>query len=364
MLKALAVASETVTTSSREDVQGFHAAAKRRYVLFMRGPLCLAMLLTATSCVRAGFTLASDAPTDGAISAEALTDVDAVADTVADVSERDGAPQRPSHFGTGGWTFGPLSLEPALLPGSDFEFSGDGQTLFTISTRAGGQGSRDVWAFERPSLDSPYGQPTNLVDLNTSGEEYGFTTSADGRTAALVMRDGNADPKTVHILWATRSRGVGPWLRGQFSDQRVVDTGQADWDATLSYDGLRLYFAPTGGTQQIWIAERATFEAPFGSPKALPGLDGTDDADPTLTADERVIVFSSDRSGGLGGRDLWYALREETEGYSIAGPLPAPINTAADEVDPAISPDGRELVFIRQGEPSRQAYRVEIRSGP
>lgn len=326
----------------------------------MRGPCYMAILLTATSCVRAGFDSGSDASADSSTD----TSTDGSTDTSADSSARDGAPPMPPHFGTGGWTFGSLRAEPELLPGHDFEFSGDGRTLFKSSTRAGGQGSRDIWAFERPAMDLQYAVPTNLVELNTSSEDYGFTTSSDGRTAALVVRDASANPRTVNIFWATRSSGVGPWLRTQFSQQRIVDTGMADWDASLSYDGLRLYFAPQQGTQAIWIAERASFQAPFGAAKPLPGLNGTADGDPTLTGDERVIVFSSTRAGGAGDRDLWYALREPSGSFPVAGPLPAPINTAADESEPAITPDGRELVFLRGDETSYQAYRVEILSGP
>ncbi len=58
-----------------------------------------------------------------------------------------------------------------------------------------------------------------------------------------------------------------------------------------------------------------------------------------------ALWFASDRPGGVGGYDL-YASR--SDGAHAAPPVPvALVNTARDETDPAPSPDGSTLVFVR-----------------
>ncbi len=65
---------------------------------------------------------------------------------------------------------------------------------------------------------------------------------------------------------------------------------------------------------------------------------------PALGDDGRLF-FTSDRSGGAGGLDLWVA---RVEGRVFTAPRPlAELNTEADESDPAPAPDGG-LVFVRR----------------
>ena len=80
----------------------------------------------------------------------------------------------------------------------------------------------------------------------------------------------------------------------------------------------------------------------------------SDEGGITVSSDGREAIFSSNRSGGLGGRDLYRATRarvtdpfEDTERLDV-------LDTSANELDPAFSPDGRELYFAsnRQGEDS------------
>ena len=60
-----------------------------------------------------------------------------------------------------------------------------------------------------------------------------------------------------------------------------------------------------------------------------------------------MLVFASNRPGGYGGFDLWYSLRVG-ETYEEARRLlyDSRINTAYDEMEPALSADGCELFFV------------------
>ena len=71
--------------------------------------------------------------------------------------------------------------------------------------------------------------------------------------------------------------------------------------------------------------------------------DPAGDADPTLTADERVLVFSSNRNGGAGGTDLWYSVRAERDRPFSTPVLVPNVNSTTNDGDPHLSEDGCRL---------------------
>src|SRR5262249_45947741 len=59
------------------------------------------------------------------------------------------------------------------------------------------------------------------------------------------------------------------------------------------------------------------------------------------------IYFSSDRPGGLGGFDIYYATRpDRLSAFGPAVNLGAPINTSGDEVHPNLSADRFDFYFV------------------
>ena len=117
-------------------------------------------------------------------------------------------------------------------------------------------------------------------------------------------------------------------------------------------DGLTLYYSSTApggsGKWDIWVVTRATLSSPWGQPVNLgPTLNSAaDDIDPTLSPDELSLYFSSNRPGGHGGYDLWVATRPAlTEPFGAPVNLGAAINSAADDDLALVSADGRILFF-------------------
>src|SRR5262249_30317000 len=83
-----------------------------------------------------------------------------------------------------------------------------------------------------------------------------------------------------------------------------VNTGtHNDSRPFISASGLELFYSsdrPGGlGSYDLWLATRASFDEPFGSPIPLAEINSSsNDYSPTLTADGLTIYFSSERSGG------------------------------------------------------------------
>ena len=100
---------------------------------------------------------------------------------------------------------------------------------------------------------------------------------------------------------------------------------------------------------EIYVSERQN-GARFGPATAVTTLnDATaNDIQPNVRADGLEVVFSSNRSGGAGAQDIWIASRA-----SVDAPWSAPtnfgtvVNTTAAESRPSLSRDGSQLLFGR-----------------
>ncbi|MFN5911168.1 MAG: hypothetical protein ACK45H_07530, partial [Bacteroidota bacterium] len=69
----------------------------------------------------------------------------------------------------------------------------------------------------------------------------------------------------------------------------------------------------------------------------------------TLSSDGNTIFFTSNRAGGIGGRDIYYTIKKENGQWSAPMNLGAPINTEHDEDSPFLSFDGKILYFSSNG---------------
>jgi TolB protein len=67
---------------------------------------------------------------------------------------------------------------------------------------------------------------------------------------------------------------------------------------------------------------------------------------PMLSPDGATLLFSSDRTGGAGGHDLYTAGRK-ADAFAPAMRLPGTLNSAANEFDATYLRDGRTIVFAR-----------------
>ena len=82
------------------------------------------------------------------------------------------------------------------------------------------------------------------------------------------------------------------------------------------------------------------------------------EASASLTQDERVVYFSSNRPGGFGGKDIYRVVRLGNNEWSLPMNLGPTINTAFDEDAPFILPNGKTLYFSSNGLQTMGGYDV------
>lgn len=77
-----------------------------------------------------------------------------------------------------------------------------------------------------------------------------------------------------------------------------------------------------------------------------------------ITAEGNLIYFTSNRPGGLGGKDIWKVKKLPTEEWAKPVNVGGPINSPYDEEAPFISPDGKTLYFSSNGHSTMGGYDI------
>lgn len=161
---------------------------------------------------------------------------------------------------------------------------------------------------------------------------------------------------------------------------KKINTPANDGSAVIAPDGLTMYYTICGEGQyrKKWgcAIYQSTFDpqkkewGPFEKIEALSGkrevvtntrgkkkLVPTYDVQPTLSPDGSIMYFVSDRDGGLGGTDIWYAQKvgKEWSAPVHAGKI---INTPFNEIYPHVGRDGKTLYFASDGHPGMGGYDI------
>ncbi len=232
--------------------------------------------------------------------------------------------------------------------------SADGLELYFDSERPGGSGNADLWVTTRPTVSDPWGAPVNLgPTVNSSDDDIGPSISADGLT--LFFASDRPGGSGAWDLWVTTRPTVSdPWGTPVNLGSTVNSSAEEVYPA-ISADGLQLYFSewyvfrPGGyGESDMWVTTRGTASDPWSTPVNLgPEVNSSAHDDyPFITADGLALFFSSERPGAYGKADIFVTMRATTN-HDWGPPvnLGATVNTSAGDGTPSISADGSTLYF-------------------
>ncbi len=141
--------------------------------------------------------------------------------------------------------------------------------------------------------------------------------------------------------------------------------GVREADPAYGVDGRWLYFVSERqrrGDLDVWRVERRP-DGAWGEPQRLPEPVNSPSTEllPRALPDGRLL-FGSDRPGGPGGRDLYFATPRADGGWRVDA-LPAPVNTAGDEYEADPSRDGRVLVVVANRGVRSHLYVYDLEAG-
>ncbi len=204
-----------------------------------------------------------------------------------------------SHLVDGSWTEGQVVGPPISTEYGEVEplLSPDGNQLYIMSNRPGGQGGADIWVSQR--LDDGWSTPENL----------------------------------------------GPTINSEFQDHCLYFSGP-DWN-TAYWTSTR----PGGyGGNDIWTAERV--DGIWGDAVNLgPDVNSSASEHHSLPSpDGRSLYVTSDRAGGHGGEDIYVTTRDANGEWGALDNLGLVVNSESNDRCPAFSPDYRIFYFDSERE--------------
>lgn len=228
---------------------------------------------------------------------------------------------------TEGWT----PAEPLAAINTEYddlgpEISPDGRTLYFYSDRPNGVGGYDLWMSH--SAESGWQAPINLGSLiNSEFNEYGPAVSPDGKSIVFASNR----PREAADLPSPK----GAWQATIREDPYRHD-----------YDFYQCELTDAGVSSPRWL-DKLNSDGNEGAPAFSPAGD--------------FLYFSSDRSGGFGGFDLYRArlVRGVIEPPTNLG---AAVNSQANELDPSLEMGGYALHFSSD-RPGQSAIKDTAKSG-
>jgi len=244
----------------------------------------------------------------------------------------------------------PTPIAEVNTPGYDRDpfLPRDELTLYLSSARTPAVGGADVFVATRARTDQPFSTPTVFAPASTTGFDSKLSMTSSG-TLFVLATDQPGGQGGPDIWEATRGQANAAWSALAETHEGALDDANNQLDPQISADGLHLYYANGNFPQVVTVASRANTTASFASPQPIASIASTfSQADPTVTPDERVLVYSSGRTDiAFANGNLWYATRTDPA-QPFGAPQPVPdVNTDGSEGDGHLSADGCRLYFAR-----------------
>lgn len=192
--------------------------------------------------------------------------------------------------------------------------------------------------------------------INTTDDEYWPSITADGSTLIFTRQQAMRDNTTQAMLQEDFyiSSFSGNLWQNALNAGYPLNTRQNEGAQSLSSDGRYMYFTacdrPNGmGSCDIYFSY--TSDGKWSDPANLrsPVNSKSWESQPSISADGQTLFFSSNRPGGLGGKDLWMSRLNENKTWSDPINLGNLINSEGDEMSPFIHFDGKTLFFSSDG---------------
>jgi Tol biopolymer transport system component len=204
-------------------------------------------------------------------------------------------------------------------------------------------------------------------NINTGYPDYAPLLTPDGNTMYFTSRRKGStgdltDPNNdffEDIYFTIKENGT--WSIPQ-NIGSPLNTNSHDAAVALSKDGNTLYIYRTSNDMlsgdiyyselksNMWT-EPVKIDANINTP-------GGAETSITISPDGNTIYFSSNRSGGFGGKDLYRVTKMPDNTWSRAMNLGPIINTPYDEDGPFIHPDGQSFYFSSKGHENMGGYDI------
>ena len=231
---------------------------------------------------------------------------------------------------------------PMVLP--------DGLTLFFSSDRPGGQGDLDIYVCTRKSMTDQWGEPINLGStINTKAMDHSVTVSEDGHWMIFTSeKEGGYGKADLYLSYRQDVSNPLGWGEAKNAGSVInkVANNRSIWTACPLFHEengqAKVYFTSNRtGSGDAYVSSYTNRK--FTTPVKIKGIN-TEKGEYHFAPQEGLIW--TDRNGGFGGSDIWITTkRKGTEEWETPIPLGSNINTPSNEEMPSITKDKSLFVF-------------------
>src|ERR1700751_4511103 len=246
-----------------------------------------------------------------------------------------GAASGTAYAASPGPHFGPWSTAQKIdeINGNDVDLntpsqdgcpiqSPDGLKLYIATNRPGGHGGLDIWMATRDSKQSPWGAAVSLPEpVNSASDD--FCPTPVGKHGLFFVSRRVIAGVTCGLgdIYFARRAPTGTWGDPHHFSCAPEGPNSALDEQGPSYAQGRLYFSSSSASVpgDLYMSLK-NGHLSFGAATPIAELNdaAANDIQPNVRKDGREVVFSSNRAGGLGGQDIWSATRA---GADAPGPV-------------------------------------------
>lgn len=205
---------------------------------------------------------------------------------------------------------------------------------------------------------APY-DPHRVAGVSSKYDEMLPFLTLDGREMYYLRQVPDKQKTTVYHsefqlshwqLYCSRRTGDTTFTKGE-PLPAPFNSGDAEGGLSITADGTELYYSIIrGGNSDIYMVRRV--DGQWQQPEALgPQVNSPDawDSQPSVSPDGSQLFFASNRSGGLGGIDIWRCHRLANGDWSRAENLGKAVNTLGNEKCPFVAADNYTFYFLSDG---------------
>ena len=211
-------------------------------------------------------------------------------------------------------------------------------------------GQEDIY-FSKKDTTGKWQPAQPLVEINTDGNEGSHCISADGRLLLFTDCGREINGKKSCDIYFSVKTPEGSWSSPRPFGGYAINTEAWESQPSLSADNRLLFFASNRaggyGGIDIWYSKFANGK--WSTPRNAGPMINTkyDDEMPFLHADGTSFYFMSDGHPGMGGKDLYLSRLENDTVFSKPENLGYPINTKDNEGTLTVSVDGKTAYYSR-----------------
>ena len=201
--------------------------------------------------------------------------------------------------------------------------------------------------------------------LNTEGQDAATSISPDGKQIYIFKNDIEAESRGGDI-YVSRLSSSGKWGAPK-SMGKPINTTYAELGACISPDGKTVYYVSERqgglGNADIWMAKRKS-RSEWNKPENLGSAVNTDEDEGGifLAPDGKTLFFTSKGHNSMGGYDMFKTVMENGK-WSTPVNLGYPINTIYNDYCFSLSIDATTGFFTSNragGLGGRDVYKVDL----